>query len=153
MTTEEPSRAIVFQRLNVSPKLTLEEIDVDRARTEESVGATTATVAAQQTEEKEAAIMNAPQAAVRGQIRRAEQSTSLVPRPEPVLALAKRSSSPVGSEFVSDWRKVGDSFVRDAQQFIEPVRGWLAAPGRSRLWKPESPTAIVAGRASNPSVN
>jgi len=149
-TTEEPSRAIVLRRLRVSPKLMLEEMDVDRARAEKTVGAT---AVAQQAEEKEPAIMSAPQAAVRGQIRHAEQSTSLALRPEPVLALAKRSNSPVASEFVSYWRKVGDSFVRDAQQFIEPVRGWLAAAVRSRLWKAESSTAIVAGRASKPSAN
>jgi general secretion pathway protein A len=150
-SAEAPSQAIVFRRLKVRPKFMLEDTNVHGTQAEERVAAATAAVVAQQEEEKEAALTGAAQATVRGQVRRAEPSTFLIPRRQPVLALVKASSSRVCSEFLNYWRVIGDSLVRDAQQFIEPVRDWLTPPDRSRLWKPESSTAIVASRTGKPS--
>jgi hypothetical protein len=130
--------------------------------------ATPVVVAVGEEEEKETTLDALPVLAATAPLR-VVPATPIGPRAEPIVAISK-AAAPPPSQFADYWRGVGESFVRDGQKLLEPVREWLTTPRRKesngapswgsvvrsvRSWllKPASSTAIIASRPRKPSTS
>jgi len=160
---KDPSRTNAFCRLSVSRALSVETM-----RTAEAA-ATPVVVAAREDGEKETTLDVLPVLAGSAPLR-VVPATPTVPRAEPILAIGEAATPPAHSQIAGYWRGVGESFVRDSQQLLEPVREWLTTPRkkqssgapswdsvvrsvRSWLLKPTGSTAILASRPRKPSTS